>query len=1394
MLAVGLDLGSVQTKAVLLDGDRVVRGSLCRRRGSDDLEALDSLILEAAPPSTAAVTGCVWNASGKLPPGVASGNSILAVAAAIHHLNPLIRSVIEIGGHTSKLIVLEADGAVRDFSTNEACAAGTGAFVDQQARRLHLDSSQLSGIALLAKRAATVAGRCSVFAASDMIHLQQKGTPLPEIAYGLCVAIARNFLATILKGREIPGPAMLAGGCGLNRGIARAFGEVLGLRAPDLEISPIPGLEGALGAALFALDSAGSLSGSLESARQSVSAIFSQRRQRRDSLPPLTRRLRAEAAAEPASPGESPLSGFIGVDAGSVSTDFVVLDEAGTVKAALYLPTRGDPARVTLEGLATLSERLGGRLRVLACGVTGSARHLAGKLLGADVVKNEITCQLLGALHYVPDAGTILEIGGQDSKFISVTGGQISDFAMNKVCAAGTGSFLEEQARDLGIDVFRDFSPRAFSALAPLDLGCRCTVFMETEVTSALSDGGSVEAISAGLAYSIARNYLERVAGTRVLGERIVFQGGVASNAAVVAAFENLLGRPVEVHPYNRISGAIGAALSARAAFEAAKGEFRTRFSGFDPVEKLELRSFECHQCANHCEVNVVETGRGKGDRAFFGDTCERYTSGGAPGSPALPNLADDYLEKVEGLFAESGGSGLLIGVPRASSLMGTLPFWATFWKELGHRPVLSRASSQETLLRGMRHLSVGVCLPVKLTAGHVSELLEGEADRVFVPAMMSLPGDDPSFTCPYTMAVPFIVGTAQTDRFLSPVVRFESEQLFATGFEPLLEILGTTREKVREAFRTGLWAQQEFDEIFRTRASVLLAARPGRRAFAVLGRPYGLLDSYLNLGLFERLRRLEVLAIPQTLLPVRQKDRPSRSPLPWRFPANMHEAALWLREQKDLSPLVLSSFGCGPDAFTLRHIEEALQSRPHLILELDEHRGEAGMLTRLEAFIDQLDGSRMPPRAAGKEPVRSAAFIPDRPSRIRIPYFADHAHAFCGLFKTRGHDAKVLPLPGTRVRALGDRYALGKECHAYSMILGDLLKLTEDEREAGQTVFFFPGTSIPCLLHEYGNGMEGILRELAIEGFRVSSPNGAQLISAFGIEAMDKFYVGLLAIEILVKAVCQIRPYECEKGRTDEVHRANLERIESAIGSGDVFTALRESLVHLEAIPVLRGAERPVVGIAGDIYTKVNPAANADLMHWLEDQGLEVWPSPFQIDVVDLGISRRLYQSATGLDLPSLLVNGSIALRRAVDLWKVRGVVGSRVTRHQEPGYLELKKLAAPYMPNESHELLFTNVAKIVDFAAGGADGIINAICFGCMIGNASAAVIEKIRRDYGDLPIITAVYSGIDDPSRRMVLDAFVSQVKNHHRRRERPRTLAERLLSHARISISPRTARQD
>jgi len=494
-------------------------------------------------------------------------------------------------------------------------------------------------------------------------------------------------------------------------------------------------------------------------------------------------------------------------------------------------------------------------LHVLGVAVTGSGRHLAGHLLGADLVKNEITCQLRGAVEIAPDVDTIFEIGGQDSKYIHVRDGRIEDFVMNKICAAGTGSFLEEQADHLGVAIVDEYSRLAVVSTAPPDLGCQCTVFMHSEVIAAQRRGTSTPDLCAGLAYSVAHNYLDRVVSKRPIGRSIMFQGGVAHNPSVVAAFQQILERPVRVHPYAKVSGAIGAALLVREA-----SPTTTYFRGLDACRDQEVKSFECEACANRCQVNRILIERHK---VYFGDACERYSSR-VVGQPEndVPDLVARWQEIERPCLAPPPEPRGRIGIPRASTLLDQLPFWTPFFARLGYEVVPSQPSSQTTLQAGLRRLPAETCLPIKLAFGHVQELVEAGVDRIFLPSILTRSGDDTRFShsCPYVQAVPYMAKAALSASFLTPEVHLSrGEDAFVAGLTPALSELEVGRREIAEAYRDASAAWVDFRrQIVDAGSEVLDSAR---RVIVVIGKPYNVLDPYLNLNLFRHLSILSASA-----------------------------------------------------------------------------------------------------------------------------------------------------------------------------------------------------------------------------------------------------------------------------------------------------------------------------------------------------------------------------------------------------------------------------------------------------------------------------------------------------------------------------------------------------
>ncbi|MGY4707660.1 acyl-CoA dehydratase activase [Candidatus Bipolaricaulota sp. J31] len=561
---VGIDVGSLTVKVVFWREGEVLLSSYRPGRGAPYQVLLEELETAFRQYPVEMVRGVGITGSGgrilaRHIPGTYV-NELVAQLRAVEHFHPEARTVIEIGGQDSKLLVLdERAGRLElvDFALNTQCAAGTGSFLEQQAARLGLTIEEFSELATRAKNPPYIAGRCAVFAKSDIIHLQQVGTPLPEIIGGLCLALARNFRSDVARGKPFRKPIIFQGGVARNQGMVWAFREVLGLSEDELVIPEHHLFMPAIGAAMVASER-GETPFSWGEVRERLLALVEEEKAV-SSLPPLkdgtmTRGEPLEVRAR---------EGFLGIDVGSISTKAVVIDPEGKLVAKVYLRTRGNPLAATKEAMGILGKTLGEEFRVLGVGVTGSGRELVGRYVGADLIRNEITSQARAATFLDPEVDTVFEIGGQDSKYIKLEEGIVVDFALNRACAAGTGSFLEEQAVRLGLTL-EEMIREALRSRAPVELGERCTVFMESDLIHHQQRGVKKRDLVAGLAYSIVLNYLNRVVGDKPIGERVLFQGGVAGNRAVVAAFENLLERPITVPPHFEVTGAWGVALLAR--------------------------------------------------------------------------------------------------------------------------------------------------------------------------------------------------------------------------------------------------------------------------------------------------------------------------------------------------------------------------------------------------------------------------------------------------------------------------------------------------------------------------------------------------------------------------------------------------------------------------------------------------------------------------------------------------------------------------------------------------------------------------------------------------------------------------------------------------------------
>ncbi len=913
--------------------------------------------------------------------GIYFENEFRAIAHMMSALHPEVRTIFEIGGESSKYIRLERDGetgdaGIVDYDRSGECAAGTGSFLDQQALRMGYSVEEIGGVVADAKTAARIAGRCSVFAKSDMIHAQQKGYSPAEILRGLCDAVARNFRSAIVKGRSAVGPVALIGAVSQNSGVVAALERAFEIEAGGLFVPETYAWCGAIGAAMLEAE---------ETNKRSFREIHRLNQHTGEARPadsvPLSMKnvvpLREQVGRYQPPPGNAPIPAYLGIDIGSVSTNLVALDEFGQVIHDIYLRTAGRPVEAVQSGLTEIKEKWGERLDIQGVGTTGSGRELIAEFVGADTVNDEITAHKTGAVFISETLGgemvdTIFEIGGQDSKFISIEKGVVVDFAMNEACAAGTGSFLEEQAEKLRISIKGEFARLALSSESPSRLGERCTVFMERDITGLLHKGETTPDVVAGLAYSIALNYLNRVVRGRAVGNVIYFQGGTAYNDAVAAAFSGVLGKKITVPPYNGVMGAIGMALIARQWHQATRGA--TRFRGYD-LSRLDMstRDFVCQACTNQCDIKEFTI---EGQKSFWGDKCsDKYRkTARSEREPVIEDLLgwrEKQLEEVTGAPLNPRKLRLAegkvnIGVPRTMSMFDRYPFWHRYFTEIGANVVLSPQTDAKISARGVELALAQPCYPVQVAHGHAQMLMELGVDYLFVPNVLNVEAGEESacasHLCPWNQTLPFVLRSApgleeHRAQFLSPTIHFQlGREHVRRALAEMAQRLGVKRRVSDRAVDAAYAAQREFNERLSEagRKALVRLDETGEPGLIIVGRSYNIYDRGINCDIPRKLRRhYGANVIPLDFLVTGQERTADlHSNMYWASGRKILEAARLVADRPNLHLIYISNFKCGPDSY-IKYFTRETAGAPLLVLQFDGHGNDAGYMTRCEAYLD---------------------------------------------------------------------------------------------------------------------------------------------------------------------------------------------------------------------------------------------------------------------------------------------------------------------------------------------------------------------------------------------------------------------------------------------------------
>ncbi len=1386
----GIDIGSVSLNLALLAPDfRIVKTSYRRMLGRPLISlktALEELLAEVGHSQILGlgITGTGGKLAGQLI-GAEPVNEIIAQTKATALLYPQVRTIIEIGGQDSKLIILSKDGNLEDFAMNALCAAGTGSFLDQQASRLGVSiEGEFGELALKSKRPPRIAGRCSVFAKTDMIHLQQEATPIWDIISGLCFAMARSFKSNIGRGKNMTKPLTFQGGVAANRGMVRAFTEVLELKQGELIVPREHACMGAIGAAKLVAERRLSLAKALPEALSAIEEYLSSQPYNPPGMEPLQA---PNTSSEPSrtTPAVSlkgnrkKIEGYLGIDVGSISTNLVVIDDQRQVLAKRYLPTAGQPLEAVRCGLREIGREIGHLVEIKGVGTTGSGRYLTSDFVGGDIVKNEITAQARAAANRDPRVDTIFEIGGQDSKFISLRDGRVVDFEMNKVCAAGTGSFLEEQAEKLGLQIKEEFGRMALSASSPVSLGERCTVFMESDLVHHQQQGASTDNLVAGLSYSIVYNYLNRVVGDRKVGDHISFQGGVAFNQGVVAAFRQVTGKPIIVPEHHEVTGAIGVAIIVQ---EKRSWE-KSRFRGFDLADRrYSLEAFECPDCPNRCDIRKVIVERQA--PLFYGSRCEKFNVEQKRSAQSGLDLFQERERYLRSAYqSDQKPAGPTVGFPRSLVPYYELyPFWQAFFGELGAKLIVSPRTNREIIRKGVETVTAEPCFPIKIMHGHVLDLLEKKIDYIFVPSLENIEQSslsaERSLVCPYVQTIPYVIRSAFNPadygaKLLDPVVQFNrGHKAVLRMLTGLGQQLGASSAQVKRAYAAARTAQGRFYKNIKLKGAEILATlTPDKPAVVIISRPYNGCDPGLNLELPKKLSDLGFVALPLDFLPLNEPTEEDWPNMYWRAGNQIIRAADYISKHPNLYPIYITNFGCGPDSFIIHFFRRRLGNRPYLQIEVDEHSADVGAITRCEAFKDSLESHRkikeLPTRA-----IKGRFSTPKKNSRtLYIPHMSDHALALAAVFQRHGVQAEIMPAQDADTLYWGRKHTSGKECYPCVVTTGDMVKVTRrPDFDPDRAAFFMPSGNGPCRFGQYNMFHRLVLDELGFENAPIFAPNQGQYfyreMGMVGEDISRHMWQGVIAVDFLDQILREFRPYEVNRGDTDRAYKECLDNLCEALSRSDkpYYIAMEETKERFSKIPVDRSQNRPVIGVVGEIFVRVNQYCNQDVAREIEKLGGEAWVSPVSewfLYVNFLGM-RHSKLSGDYRNYLSLLLSDWFQKR---DEHKLQQIFKDVLRNWEELPLKTTLDYSSDYIDPSFEGEAMLSIGKSVDFARKDLAGIVNVLPFTCMPGNIVTSILKMLREKHRQIPCLNMALDSVEDTNVKTRLEAFMFQARQYH-----------------------------
>jgi predicted CoA-substrate-specific enzyme activase len=1422
MKSLGINVGSSSLKMVLLDdsiveaeGGSIAWSAVLPHEG-DFLAAVQKALSGRSAPEgmPALVTG---NEGRGL---FALNNTIepLCIEAALRSIGEKVDAVVTMGGEDLIVYTLdERDTIVNNFSGNK-CASGTGEFFKQQLARMDMRLEDVAKVPDTAK-VMPLSTRCSVFMKSDCTHRLNKGEATKDdIVLSLSMVMATKVVDFLKRAKVMDGRVMLTGGTTQNPHILRFIREL----APDIDfvIPKEASYFEAYGAAILARESGSPFPGEGRLLRPNEIRFG-----RLDDLAGARDKVQYfEGKTGPVRPGREYV---LGVDGGSTTTKACLMDlETDEVVASHYGRTHGDPVKALKLCLVEIQKKvradlglapgapLGGAISIPLAATTGSSREILGVFLETQGVYNEIIAHSVGTTHFSKDVDTIFEIGGQDAKYVLLKNGVPIDYAMNEACSAGTGSFLEESAQgDLNIGSAAEIGGIALAAKSPLKFGEHCSAFINSDIRKAVQQGATREDITAGIVCSIVANYLNRVVGNRSIGRKIFLQGGVAKNEAIPLAFAMLLGKSILVPPSPELMGCYGVGLLAkqkhadgllpRASYDL--GEMAAREIIYESV-------FQCRSCENLCPIQILNV---NGNKYMFGGRCNKYAN--MRKKAADLQVSDWVRERSELLYVTSAPDpadfkpkrDYVVGIPKCFSVHTLYPFYSWFFHALGIRTFLSEEVDHE----GVARAESAYCFPAEIAHGAVEDVWKKGADYVFLPHFRDMPSyekDVHANFCPITQSLPYYIKKAFPDipegKILDVVVSFKFGRTKALEhFTKLGERLGIGAPEIEAAFDL---ASAKQDGYFKSAALLgkraLDEARTAKRpVIAVLGRPYNAYTADANMGIPRKFTTRGYSVIPFDILPF--EDETIFANMYWYYGQQDLKAAALIKDEPNVYITYVSNFSCAPDSFILHYIKWLMGQKPFLILELDSHSADAGLDTRVEAFLDIIEGYRSKlsdireerydnglrfVNKKGEEfhilDTKSGERIPIRGSKrvkLLLSNMGDLSTELMGaVLRGVGINAEAMPVATRKTIQLARSHASGKECVPSHIVLGSALEFFASDKYRKDEIYvlFVPITTGPCRTGQYFVFYENLFRDMRLENVIVMTLSADNSYTELGPDFSKHMWFTLAIGDYMKDIQNSLRACAADPREALASFKLAWRKL-MGIAEKDItkiYPMLREIAEEVASIPLKRKLEDiPRVLIVGEIYVRRDDFAVDELVGMFSSKGImakiaSIGEWIHYLDFVrEYDLKKRLKLKAP-LARPFSEEAGKLLRLRIEEAWK--HWVENRVKRALAPAALiphtphDMRKImdnTARYFVN--HELN-SEIAVSSGVAATameeGYSGIVNISPFACLIGRVIEGLLTPWARER-DYPVISVEVDGNQlPPSIVNKLNIFMVNVLRH------------------------------